>query len=263
MRSVLPVRGRRQGQPAHEGDEHPRHGDREPQAEKGAHAHKRQHERTYPAHRRRHEPDQGPATLPRPHGLQDVVDWLGVAILRLHDVRSTSTATIELEARSTLPRPRPAGPHRQQTAAGWTTSPSAGHPGPVSASVACRSPRWCARRSRTRRTTPTVVVLILDTGPIYASLDRRDADHRRCRQLIEEADEVLIIPSVVLPEVDYLVSERMGSSPMLALLRDVEACAYQIEDLLAADHRRVPELMDRCADAGRRCQRSHDGRALG
>jgi hypothetical protein len=30
------------------------------------------------------------------------------------------------------------------------------------------------------------VALILDTGPLYASLDRSDADHPACRQLIEE-----------------------------------------------------------------------------
>jgi predicted nucleic acid-binding protein len=93
------------------------------------------------------------------------------------------------------------------------------------------------------------VALILDTGPLYASLDRSDRDHHRCRRLIEEADEPLIIPSAVLPEVDYLVSERMGPAPMLALLRDVDAGAYRVEDLVAEDYARVLELMDRYSDA--------------
>jgi hypothetical protein len=29
------------------------------------------------------------------------------------------------------------------------------------------------------------MALILDTGPLYASLDRSDADHRVCRHLIK------------------------------------------------------------------------------
>jgi predicted nucleic acid-binding protein len=92
------------------------------------------------------------------------------------------------------------------------------------------------------------VALILDTGPLYASLDRADRDHRRCRRLIEDEDDALVIPSPVLPEVDYLVSPRMGPGPMLALLRDIERGAYEVEDLTVGDYRRVGEVMDRYAD---------------
>jgi hypothetical protein len=52
-----------------------------------------------------------------------------------------------------------------------------------------------------------LVALILDTGPVYASLDRSDKDHKRCRELIESSAEVLVIPGSVLLEVDYLVSK--------------------------------------------------------
>jgi predicted nucleic acid-binding protein len=93
------------------------------------------------------------------------------------------------------------------------------------------------------------VALILDTGPLYASLDRKDSDHARCRRLIEESDEALVVPAAVLPELDYLVSERMGPAPMLAFLRDVEARAYRVADLTADDYTRVRELVDRYADS--------------
>lgn len=89
------------------------------------------------------------------------------------------------------------------------------------------------------------MALILDTGPLYASLDRRDRDHVRCRRLIEETDDTLVIPSPVLPELDYLVSQRMGPAPMLALLRDLERAAYVVEDLVPEDYTRVRELIDR------------------
>ncbi len=92
------------------------------------------------------------------------------------------------------------------------------------------------------------MALIIDTGPLYAALDRRDRDHARCRRLIEESDERLVIPSPVLPELDYLVSERMGTGPMLIFLQDVEDGAFQIESLADSDYARVRELIDGYAD---------------
>ena len=71
----------------------------------------------------------------------------------------------------------------------------------------------------------------------------------RCRRLIEDASELLVIPSPVLPEVDSLVSERMGPAPMLALLRDIESGGYRMVDLETAEYTRTRELMDQYADA--------------
>jgi predicted nucleic acid-binding protein len=93
------------------------------------------------------------------------------------------------------------------------------------------------------------VALILDTGPLYASLDRSDQDHVRCRALIEGADEPLVIPAPVLVEVDYWIHQRLNPGALVALLGDVEAGAYRVEDLTPADYGRVRELCDRYADA--------------
>jgi predicted nucleic acid-binding protein len=93
------------------------------------------------------------------------------------------------------------------------------------------------------------VALILDTGPLYAALDRRDADHQRCRRLIEQTDELLVVPAPVLVEVDYWVRKWLGAGVFVALLDDVTTGAYQIENLLPRDFRRVREICDRYADA--------------
>lgn len=93
------------------------------------------------------------------------------------------------------------------------------------------------------------MALILDTGPLYASLDRSDADHVACRALIESADEVLVIPSPVLVEVDYWIEQRLHPGVLVALLADIEAGAYVVADLAAQDYARVRELCDRYADA--------------
>lgn len=93
------------------------------------------------------------------------------------------------------------------------------------------------------------MALILDTGPLYASLDRSDADHAACRRLIEAADEPLVIPAPVLVEVDYWIHARLHMGVLLALVDDIVAGAYRVEDLHIEDYRRIRELCDRYADA--------------
>jgi predicted nucleic acid-binding protein len=93
------------------------------------------------------------------------------------------------------------------------------------------------------------VALILDTGPLYASLDRSDADHAACRALIESTDELLVIPAPVLVEVDYWIHRRLHPGALVALLADIEAGAYIVADLDAPGYARVRELCDRYADA--------------
>lgn len=93
------------------------------------------------------------------------------------------------------------------------------------------------------------MALVLDTGPRYASLDRGDADQQACRRLIETAAEPRVVPAPVLVEVDYWVRKGLHIGVLLALLDDITAGAYLIEDLLPQDYRRVRELCDRYADA--------------
>jgi uncharacterized protein len=93
------------------------------------------------------------------------------------------------------------------------------------------------------------VALILDTGPLYASLDRSDADHGASGALIEQAAEPLVIPAPVLVEVDYWVHARLHPGVMVALVDDIVEGAYHVEHLQPADYRRVRELCHRYGDA--------------
>jgi len=93
------------------------------------------------------------------------------------------------------------------------------------------------------------VALILDTGPLYASLDRSDADHAACRALIERAQEPLVIPAPVLVEVDFLISRHLHPGALVALMGDIADGAYTVEDLTVLDYRRIGELCDRYSDA--------------
>ena len=41
------------------------------------------------------------------------------------------------------------------------------------------------------------MALICDTGPLLAALDAADPDHPACAQLLQEADEDLLVPALV------------------------------------------------------------------
>jgi predicted nucleic acid-binding protein len=93
------------------------------------------------------------------------------------------------------------------------------------------------------------LALVLDTGPLYASLDRRDANYIVCRRLLEETTEPLVIPAPVLVEVDYWIHLRLHPGVLVALLDDIIAGAYRVEELYPEDYARVRDLCDRYADS--------------
>ena len=93
------------------------------------------------------------------------------------------------------------------------------------------------------------MALILDTGPLYASLDRSDADYATCHSLIRDADEALVIPAPVLVELDYWIHVRLHPGVLVAFLDDIIAGAYRVEELQPQDFLRIREISDRYSDA--------------
>jgi hypothetical protein len=93
------------------------------------------------------------------------------------------------------------------------------------------------------------VALILDTGPLFAALDRRDANYRACRQLIDTSDEELVIPAPVLVEVDYFIHTRVHAQARLDFLDNIIIGAFRVEQLLDDDYARIRELCAQYADA--------------
>jgi predicted nucleic acid-binding protein len=92
------------------------------------------------------------------------------------------------------------------------------------------------------------LALVLDTGPLLAALDLADPDHEACAGLITEADEALVVPVLVLSELDYWCEQRLDSGVWLAFIDDVIAGAYRVEAPSAADLVRCRELQARYAD---------------
>ena len=92
------------------------------------------------------------------------------------------------------------------------------------------------------------MALILDTGPLYASMDRSDPDHLACRELLERATEPLVVPVPVLVEVESLASSRLGPMAFDAVLATVEEGGLVVHDLDRVDWGRVRWLSRTYAD---------------
>jgi predicted nucleic acid-binding protein len=92
------------------------------------------------------------------------------------------------------------------------------------------------------------VALICDTGPLLAALDAADPDHARCASLVVDRDEDLLVPCLVLAELDYWCARRLSPDAWLTFLDDVEGGVYLIEAPSARDLTRCRELQATYAD---------------
>jgi uncharacterized protein len=94
------------------------------------------------------------------------------------------------------------------------------------------------------------VALILDTGPLLAALDSADPDHLKCAALLTGSAEDLIVPTLVLGELDYWCARRLSADAWLVFLDDVLAGAYRIEEPTPSDLARCRELQSGYVDLG-------------
>jgi uncharacterized protein len=92
------------------------------------------------------------------------------------------------------------------------------------------------------------VALALDTSVLLSALDGSDPDHGRCAELIAGSSENLVVPALVLSELDYWCHERLTAEVWQAFLEDILAGAYSVQGPTEADLRRCLELQRDYAD---------------
>lgn len=84
-------------------------------------------------------------------------------------------------------------------------------------------------------------MIVLDSGGLYAFLDPDDQHRRAARTVVDASPGPFLLSPFVLAEVDYLVTQRLGSAAALDLLDDVDVGAYTLvtfgdTDMTAAAH---------------------------
>jgi hypothetical protein len=90
------------------------------------------------------------------------------------------------------------------------------------------------------------MLAVVDTGPLYAVVDEDDADHARCRAVLEEAGYRLIIPTLVIAEVTYLVGMRLGPDVEAKFLESLTR--MHVEAPMPDDWQRIADLVKQYGD---------------
>jgi predicted nucleic acid-binding protein len=98
------------------------------------------------------------------------------------------------------------------------------------------------------------VSILLDTGPLVASMDRSDKHHLQCVRLLEDPPEQILLPSTVLIEACWVVNSRVGVNAHALLLEtigtDISNKRYRLVELVVADMARMGELVRTYRDLG-------------
>lgn len=90
------------------------------------------------------------------------------------------------------------------------------------------------------------MIAVLDSGPLYAAIDRSDRDHQRCVAALHTPGLRRFVPALVVAEVTHLIGKRLGPSVeagFLAGLADVDVQAPATEDW-----KRISQLVEQYAD---------------
>jgi uncharacterized protein len=88
-------------------------------------------------------------------------------------------------------------------------------------------------------------VIVADTGAIVALVDADDRHHEVLRRLFAKDADSWVLPWAILPEIDYLLGEHVGSRAQERFAGDLASGAWAIEWGDAADLVRAEEISRR------------------
>jgi predicted nucleic acid-binding protein len=85
-------------------------------------------------------------------------------------------------------------------------------------------------------------MIVADTGAIVALVDADDSNHHALVALYEAQGSRWVLPWAILPEVDYLLSRRVGADAARAFRADLATGAFVVEWGKDGDLQRAHEL---------------------
>jgi predicted nucleic acid-binding protein len=89
---------------------------------------------------------------------------------------------------------------------------------------------------------------VADTGAVIALIDAADQHHQTLRRVFEAEPDLWVLPWAILPEVDYIVSSRLGAPAAGAFRTDLADGLFTVEWNEGSDLQRAVELDERYAD---------------
>lgn len=88
------------------------------------------------------------------------------------------------------------------------------------------------------------MIVIADTGALYALMDKSDAWHARVLDWWQENGATVVVPSVVLSELCYLLQTRIGPAAEHAFVKAVGDGEFALEELAPEDVSRAADVME-------------------
>lgn len=92
------------------------------------------------------------------------------------------------------------------------------------------------------------MALICDTSGVYAIYDADDAEHRATVAVVEAEPGLLLLPVILLAEIDYLLHLRLGPDAACDFLDAVEQGEFALVPVTAPDLARCGELLRQYRD---------------
>ena len=83
------------------------------------------------------------------------------------------------------------------------------------------------------------MIVVADTGALYALADRSDAWHQRVRDWWVAAPRRVVIPTSVVPELCRLLQTRLGAQAELAFVRAIRTREFQLVEVEGRDLPRI------------------------
>ena len=93
------------------------------------------------------------------------------------------------------------------------------------------------------------MTVVLDTSFLFDLTDLTDRNHDRVLAAVQSINEPLLLPSVVLPEVCYLIASRLGHNAMRKFIANLVVSGIQIESMTEKDLERVNQILEQYADS--------------
>jgi predicted nucleic acid-binding protein len=88
-------------------------------------------------------------------------------------------------------------------------------------------------------------VILLDTSGLLAAIDASQHGHQAAARVLLEAEGPFLLSPLVLAELDYLLSTRVGPAAELALLDEVSRGVYRLEPFDQQDVAAAHDIVSR------------------
>ncbi|MEU7988499.1 PIN domain-containing protein [Streptosporangium canum] len=91
-------------------------------------------------------------------------------------------------------------------------------------------------------------MIVIDTGPVVANANRKDAHHPQCVDLLQNFPGPLLLPAPLLTEIGYMLSSRAGAKAEADFLRDVADGVYELVSVTSTELNRAADLVEQYSD---------------